>query len=219
LIQGPVQFRTRPATEGESMLLEDPVLPTGQKLFVADGPVPGSGQEWYLVNAIDSGWFQVGWVAAVDRDGTQLLEPSTMTCPKNPSFPELRDMFPTVRLYCYGSRDFEFTQRIFVGPMCGDGNSLGGPEWMNGCYSVFALGDPGALMHLAVKPRLAGALGEIEWEESFSVKVTAHLDDPAAQTCSLVSGWEGEIDYVIANPAYVLQCRTMFVATALELAP
>jgi hypothetical protein len=193
-------------------------MQTGQKLFVIDGPVSGSNREWYLVHAIDGPWFNVGWVAAAKRGGTPLIEPSAMTCPASPSFAELAELVPTVRLYCYGSRDFEFTKTIFVGPMCGAGNVLAGPEWMNGCFSVFGLGDEHEVL-LAVRPKLAAALGEIEWEDSFRVKVTAHMDDPAAQKCSLVTGWEGAVDYEIANPSMVLQCRTMFVATALELAP
>ena len=50
---------------------------------------------------------------------------------------------------------------------------------------------------------------------SFRATVTAHLDDPAAQTCSLVSGWEGEIDYALVTPTQVLWCRSFFVPSSL----
>lgn len=222
VVEGPLRARSRPRVAGDSELLT-PLLATGQKLFVLQGPERASGYDWYFVSPIDSDTAPAGWVAAAARDGTPWIAPAAVSCPQSPSLDDLAAIDWVRRVACYGGgepvsseppRDFTFTDRLYWGPMCGDGGDLG-HEWMAECRSTFYWGVDDRGVILAVPPSLLDALGDVEPGGSFRATVTAHLDDPAARTCSLVSGWEGEIDYALVTPTQVLWCRAFFVASSL----
>ena len=67
-----VRVRSQPRVSDDSVLYE-PLLPTGTELTVVEGPVRGSGYDWYRVAPLSltlSGGITDGWVAAADHDGT-----------------------------------------------------------------------------------------------------------------------------------------------------
>jgi serine protease inhibitor len=67
-----LRVRSQPRVSDDSTRYE-PLLPTGTELLVIEGPVRGSGYEWYRVAPVSltlSGGATEGWVAAGDHDGT-----------------------------------------------------------------------------------------------------------------------------------------------------
>ena len=67
-----VRVRSQPRVSDDSVMYE-PLLPTGTELTVVEGPVRGSGYDWYRVAPVSltlSGGVTDGWVAAADHDGT-----------------------------------------------------------------------------------------------------------------------------------------------------
>jgi hypothetical protein len=208
---GPLRLRSRPNTSDASAKFE-PLLETGQFLFVIDGPTAGSGYTWYLVHKTP-GWIDRadGWVAAAAREGTPWLAPATVSCPADPSLEVLGAIDAMQRIHCYHSREFTFTGTVQAGPMCGDGVVLKSPDWMAQCLSTFYWGQG---LVVTVPPSLVDKVGDVDPEVSFTATITAHMDDPAARTCLPDKGFEA--DYELLNPGTVLMCRTMFVATAFE---
>jgi hypothetical protein len=193
----------------------EPLLETGQRLFVIDGPKDGSGYGWYLIEKTPVlSPIADGWVAAAARDGTPWLAVATVDCPADPTLAQLGSMDRLEQLHCYHDREFTFTDMVVAGPMCGDGGGFKSPTWMAGCTSTFFWGRPNSAATLAVPPSLANELGEVEYDVSFEATVTAHMDDPAALTCVPYEG--AEADYKLVNPGTVLLCRTIFVATSFK---
>lgn len=207
-------LRSRPSTSDESVIFEER-FQTGQLLFIIDGPAEGSGYTWYLVQDTP-GWLESadGWVAAAARDGTPWLATASVPCPPEPSLEDLAALDPMQRIHCYHSRDFTFTDTLTAGVMCGAGVVLKSPTWMAGCRSTFYWGRDAGLI-VAIPPGLAAAVPTVEPEVSFEATITAHMDDPIAQTCVPYEGFEA--DYDLLNPGTVLACRSMFVATSFEL--
>jgi hypothetical protein len=210
---GPLRVRSRPSISVDSQKLE-PLLSTGTKVFVIDGPVRASEYDWYMVRPM-GGAGPLGWVAAADHDQTPWLAPATVACPADPSLDDLgARMEAVVRLFCYGSRTFTFTDSLSWGPGCGDGNVLESPAWMAGCSTTFYWGagvQSGA--PLAITPDLLAAAGPRAEDDSFRATVVAHLDDPAARTCQPYPGLN--VDYELLRVGVVLGCRATFVATSL----
>ena len=218
MVEGPLRVRSKPSTGDDSQEFE-PLLETGQLLFVIDGPQRGSDYDWYLVNPIvdaqtDFGWGAVndlGWVAAADHDGTPWLEPATVSCPAAPSLSELAAM-GLKRLHCYGDRAFEFTDTVYWGARCGDPSFLSSPALMADCWSVFYWGEGSKPPEVAVPPELTDAVGPREENDIIEATIVAHMDDPAARTCEGSFYETTEFDpYIIG-----LWCRTTFVATSFQ---
>ena len=216
VVEGPLRVRSRPNTSEDSVKFEE-LLQTGHPLFVVDGPSEGSGYDWYLIQTMPPRIFGRvdGWVAAAAKDGTPWLASASVSCPADPSLQELGSMEAVLRIYCYHAREFTFTDTVIAGPNCGDGNVLDSPAWMRDCASTFWWGEPPSNLTLAIPPNLAGNIGEVELPDGrFEATITAHMDDPAAGTCTPYEGVEA--DYELLNPGTVLACRGMFVATSIQ---
>lgn len=214
VVQDQLRRRSMPSTADGSLKFE-PLLETGERLFIMDGPTSGSGYTWYLVKTFHRAWGSEadGWVAAGAKDGTPWLATTTVPCPADPTLETLAWMEPLQRLHCYHAREFTFTATVEAGPMCGDGTGLTSPAWMATCRSVFSWGEPKSLI-LALPPDIIDAAGNVEPDEPFQATFTAHMDDPAAQTC-VFEGFE-DTDFELLNPGVILKCRWMFVATSFE---
>lgn len=214
VVNGPLGARSKPNTSKSTVTFE-PLLQAGQLLFVIDGPVEGSGFPWYLVQDTLGNFERAdGWVAAVAEDGTPWLASATVSCPTDPSLEVLASMDAMLRLNCYHAREFTFTDTVVVGVTCGAGGILKSPEWMAGCLSTLSWGRANSGVIVAIPPDLADAVGDVDVDLSLQATITAHMDDPAAQTCVPYEGIEG--DYDLINPGTVLACRGMFVATSFE---
>ena len=79
---GDVRVRSKPRVT-DSVKYE-PLLSAGTKLYVLDGPVAGSGYQWFWVAQLSSTELPSGWVAAAGRDGEPWLGPSDYDCPPVP---------------------------------------------------------------------------------------------------------------------------------------
>jgi serpin B len=65
-------LRSKPEVSDDSVTYR-PYLPTGTDMLVVEGPVAGSGYQWYHVRLVSlalNGGVTEGWVAAADHDGT-----------------------------------------------------------------------------------------------------------------------------------------------------
>jgi hypothetical protein len=216
VVEGDLRVRSRPNTSEDSVKLE-PLLQTGQLLFVIDGPAEGSGYDWYLIQTTPPRFFgrADGWVAAAAKDGTPWLASASVNCPADPSLQELGSMEAVQRLHCYHAREFTFTDTLIAGPNCGDGGVLESPTWMRGCGSTFSWGERPSDLVVAIPPDLAGNVGDVELPDGrFEATITAHMDDPAARTCQPYEGVEA--DYELLIPGTVMACRGMFVATSIQ---
>ena len=67
-----LRVRTAPTVDNATSAKLEPLLGTGTRLQIIEGPVLADDYEWYLVQAI--GWPHRGWVAAGDHDGEPWIE-------------------------------------------------------------------------------------------------------------------------------------------------
>lgn len=67
-----LRVRTAPTVDNAISAKLEPLLGTGTRLEIIEGPVLADDYEWYLVQAI--GWPHRGWVAAADHDGEPWIE-------------------------------------------------------------------------------------------------------------------------------------------------
>ena len=211
VVEGPLRVRSLPRVADDSDKF-DPLLQTGQLLFVIDGPIRASEYDWYLVQTI-GGPGHVGWVASADHDGTAWLELANVDCPADPEAVDVGQMAGEIRLHCYGSRELQLFGSISSGPMCGDGGGVGGTEWVASCRTSLFMGpdevpllDPDGVVQLPP-----------DWPDGgpFDAMVVAHMDDPAARTCE-PSGSEVSPYPELAKASAVVSCRATFVVTSFE---
>lgn len=194
-------------------------LASGATSFLVDGPVQADGHAWYLVSGLglapatgcgpggDSTepytcpiWF--GWVAGADTEGTAWLEPAPLDCPEPAGqLQELTGGLPPLELlHCYGDRELSFRawwpEEEGTAFNCDPAAAV---SWL-ACPQTVLGYDPGywEAIGVAVNPETGPAFPERgQW-----VRVTAHLDDPAAAECG--------------EPEQVLHCRRQWVITAVE---
>jgi hypothetical protein len=224
VVNGPLRVRSRPSVEGDSKKF-DPLLETGQRLFVLDGPVAGSDYSWYLVRPVLERTTHTGWIAAADHDGTPWLAPGSIECDPDPSIDDLR-LDEAVQLACYARREFTFTGTLSNEPAC-DGSMTASPGWLAPWCGTFRLlyddaSDtlPPLEIQIAVPPDTRVAAGFPDEWDRMDATVVAHLDDPAARTCVAYPGIEADAaDQVIINQDVILDCRATFVASSVALLP
>lgn len=103
--------RSEPSV-GASSAIVTPHLAADDRLFVLDGPVPGSGYAWYQVRAMppdDSSARPSGWVAAASREGVPWIEGLTVACPSGaPNIAVLATLAAEERRACYGDAEITF---------------------------------------------------------------------------------------------------------------
>lgn len=216
-----VRMRSQPTTGAESAMYE-PLLSTGTRLFVVDGPVAGSGYAWYQVLPISGEVRDVaasGWVAATSRDGEPWLRDTILNCPSDlfENFAGLANLGGAGGLSCFGSSELSFLAAIrscdcsVMGPapspywLAGPdptGYRLGAPPWLEPAEGVI---EPAFHPDLQGVPRLTS--GEV-------YQVTAHYDDPAASTCVPDDGFlEGPLGDPVAQ---IGRCRMTLVVTRVD---
>jgi hypothetical protein len=130
------------------------------------------------------------------------------------TLPDIGALDPALRILCFGGRELTFTTTVVWGGLCGDGALFDKPDWMASCLSTFHWGSKTSSVIVAVPPELADAVGAHKLGDTLKAKVTAHLDDPGALTCTPKAGAPG--DPVIVAATVILDCRVMFVATSFE---
>jgi hypothetical protein len=174
----------------------------GAALFVVHGPVLKNGAEWYLVTPAQlSVDFPTGWTRRAAGDETPMLGPSDLRCPGNPATAaEVGALQTTYGLAaCYDTDDVVITGDLSCDPKPSD--YVTGASWLAGGTC-----------------RLEGMYRTIYGLEadtpSGTYTVTGHFNDSEAAACTSTDG--------AADPdgqgrlLAVLECRSSFVATAIE---
>jgi hypothetical protein len=211
-----LRVRSKPRISDDSFKHE-PLLPLGTDLLVLDGPVSGSGYEWYDVVPLSSGDLPSGWVASADRDGTPWIAPGAFQCPPIPTdFGTLASLARGVGLHCFAGQPITATARLLSCNCDIDGSSYT-PSWFSlGTGTGELLVEPSRTtvppdvrdwFFLSLDP--AGEhpdplpLGKV-------VEVTGVFDHPAARDCT-----ETEMD---GDPLPSQGCRLMYAVTRLRVA-
>jgi DNA-binding CsgD family transcriptional regulator len=212
-------------------------LPGGADAFVVAGPIIEDGFAWYQLAAVDpygagcgsaqpaeslvcQDWF--GWAAAGGRDGEAWLGPVEPACPAPGNPATMMALKPLERLACFASTPMTLRVYLVAGHQsggCAPGDPFT-PLWLHPyCPTLFrvaeSLYNTGQELEVNIAPSLGSCSG-LAYEPNCPlaalrgrwVRITAHLDDPQAQTCS-------GLFQSLGQEATILQCRRALVATAI----
>jgi hypothetical protein len=208
-------------------------------VFVIDGPVSGSGYDWYLIDPLSEVDLQVhpdppspGWVAAASRDGEPWLAPSAAHCLDTPlGWLKSEFVYPPVGLSgvaCFGDRTLRFTALYSSRSREGCVDTTGPwriePSWFAPCQDrEYRLADPetnlpqgGNTLGVAIEPKVdLRDLPDLAPDEWLLVDVAGRFAHPAADDCRAVpTGGDGEGPP--RREVVVLGCRAQFVVTAIN---
>jgi hypothetical protein len=231
-----LNLRAEPATSAKSF----GHLSVGDRVFVLQGPEEAEGYGWYRVAIVDEAMFagsidatcadkcltaRIGWVAGISDRHQAWLVPTELTCPPDPDLDTFAGLEPLERLACYGNQTLTLEGVVWQ-PCCGwVGPFLYEPDWLSWpSYGVYLQTVGVALAHNGgFGIRLDPAAG-LAWPGYADIiRVTGHMDDPAANTCTIkVEEWVLQDDPTLAvDPeelAYApIGCRTEFVVVSMEI--
>jgi hypothetical protein len=230
-----LNLRAEPATSAKSF----GHLSVGDRVFVLQGPEQAEGYGWYRVAIVDAAMFagtveatcadkclaaRVGWVAGITDRQEAWLVPAQLTCPPDPGLVTFAELEPLERLACYGDRTLTLEGVVWQ-PCCGwVGPFLYEPDWLSWpSYGVYLQPVGEALHSGGMGIRLDTSAG-FKWPAYADIiRVTGHVDDPAASSCTIkVEEWAAQQDPNLAvDPeqlAYApIGCRTEFVVDSMEV--
>jgi hypothetical protein len=214
-------IRSAPGINAASDILA-PRLSAPQLLYVASGPVPADGYQWYLVRMfwmdhLPHGPETGGWVAAGSRDGEPWIAATHLDCPA-PTLDAISGMHAVARLACFRGQTLTL-----------EGNDGGcfqadpvtvTPGWLSasGCAlnpDGYADGVTPGTGQLIVRQSPTIVWTGYQPGSVGRVIVTGQFDDPAAQTCSVspLMGSDEQIPELL-----VLTCRTEFAGVEMRAA-
>jgi hypothetical protein len=210
-----LRVRTAPGV-GEDSLKLTPLLPAGTRMFVASGPVPADGYDWYEVVLDPEGWDLYGWVAAAGKDGIAWIKPKAPACPDILDEATLIEVSRLDFLVCYGDSAVEvLASRIEPGPVddtpclsVGADACTVEPAWMNAPIWLgldVGAGETSGLRSVAPPDVYARAEAVPAYTP---VVLTLAADQPAARECRFLDS-AGE-DLVPPGQA-ALACRMQLV--------
>lgn len=211
-----VRVRSQPRVSDDSAK-EEPLLPRGTALLVLDGPVVGSGYDWYYVAPLSSRVLPTGWVASTSRDGVPWIAAGAFKCPPVPAdLHSLTGLPEGVGLACFARVPITVRARV-ISCECDVDGAWFTPSWFHLNDDPDLLVDPGVIrvpadtddwfglnldpagQHPDVLP-----VGQV-------VEVTGMFDHPAAATCTRT-----EMD---GEPTASQGCRLEFAVTKLVVEP
>jgi len=192
-----LRVRSKPEVS-DSSELRTPLLDNGHQVFVVDGPVSGSGYDWYLVapmNEVGEQGIPFGWVAAADKTGEPWLAAGGATCPDIPdSFTDFAAIPSLVALACFGDTEISFAARV-VRPEATCGVDPGWaivPDWLGDiCYAPeFIVIDPTGTANdfeSITEPGVdaSGIDAGVTLEDAVDVVITGHHDHEDSGTCEV----------------------------------
>jgi hypothetical protein len=211
-----VRVRSLPVVSDASERLT-PLLKKGTRVFVLQGPVIGSGYDWYevVVPSVTKGpGPMVGWVSVADKTGESWLAPAKIDCPtaEGITVGQLAALVgdpPTdAGLSCFGGRALRF--QAHVDTICDDSVTRTLPGWLAAENQSLRLhdGDVGfvAKPHPDVTDLPDCVVSTVQY------MVEGQFDHPDAAECSANPEAPGKpVDDRVA----LYQCRTRFVVTKL----
>ena len=125
VVSGNLRVRSKPSVATDSTKFT-PLLQTGDRLFVVDGPVIADDYAWYQVAPIGTDpsrvWTDLprGWVSRGDHDGTPWIAPAAPDCPLAPvEIARLNELHPLERVACFGDQAMSFQAVITGGSQSG----------------------------------------------------------------------------------------------------
>jgi hypothetical protein len=229
-----LRVRSKPEVSDQSVKYE-PLLWKGALAWVTEGPVQGSGYDWYRIAPMGEADLQVhpdppppGWVAAASTDGEPWIA-DWGGCPSAP-LDTASDMdWPPqgmIGLSCNGSRTIEFVAMASRWEAeCEDGDRwlLIEPAWFRGCGDRYVLDGNGGFTQWERTPLFVALAPDAEVDVSraietgtwIRVRVTGHYDDPRARGCKLAER-DGTVSEDPTDEGVVFSCRTQFVVTRLS---
>jgi hypothetical protein len=231
-----LRVRTKPAVSDDSIRLE-PLLWKGALAFVVDGPVAGSGYDWYLVEPLGEVDLQVhadppayGWVAAAAKDGDPWLAEYPISCEASPlDWLQYDFDYPPkelASLSCYGDETLRFAASLNrSGRDCGFDRPWSiEPRWLDPCgHPEFWLADPERqypeirAVGVAIDPAVdLTALPMVDPAGWLLVDVVGQYDHPAARTCRAS---RNETSTEPERPAQLVvrDCRAQFVVMSMSV--
>ena len=219
-----VRVRSLPVVSDASERLT-PLLKTGTRVFVLDGPVIGSGYDWYevVVPSVTAGAGpMVGWVSVAGKADEPWLAEAKVDCPaaEGITFDELATLVGTpptdAGLACFGGRAgvaptlLRFEAQADA--ICDDHIPRTLPEWLAVKNSLRLHNGGQAFLanrHPDVRASLDCVVSTVQY------LVEGQFDHEDAATCEANPEASGKpIDRRIA----VYECRTRFVVTSLTSA-
>lgn len=208
-----LRMRSEPSLSGGIIT----TLAAGEALIVepviAAGPVERDGYEWYqmLYPAESAGSEGVnrGWVAA-GQGSQQFVELAQVTCSEDPATIEsIKAMRPWERLVCL--RGITVTLEGTYGCAACGGSSIGlEPAWLTWHTVLLRTGAGGQPISFHAPPGF-----ELPADGSI-VHATLHVDDPAAETCSVSLGSDGTT-WTDSQEGPQLFCREQLVIDSIEV--
>ena len=197
-----------------------PLLDIGTRLFVLDGPVLGSGYDWFqvIVPTVtrSDGQPMVGWVAVAGKNGEVWAKNVDLGCPPANAQVALADLArlgsgatPDGGLACFGDGPIATTASLAIVCNGPDATATGNDELARGAGPDD--GPPGRRLDRLRGPRPPRSRGPhgVRPADGGDVGVDGHFSDSEAQAC----GGGASSDAAAALAIY--RCRTTFVITGL----
>lgn len=223
-----LNVRDRPAPDGRSY----GHMSAGTRVFVVQGPEQAGGYGWYQVATVDwgnesapcgEGCPRSGWVAGTTGAHETWLSPEELRCPSEPKLKAFARLNPFERLACYGDQPLTLQGAIWQ-PCCGYvGAMVYEPNWLSWPSGPPSLSYTETLSYSGVQLRFDPDARLEEPDYADIVRVTGHMDDPAAATCTVRVDESAlyQDPTLTADPeelAYApIGCRTQFVVDSIEI--
>lgn len=212
-----VRVRSEPSVDDASVKYT-PLQPRGSNLFVIDGPVVGSGYDWWQVIPTEFTGLSgpgYGWVAAASREGERWIEAKALDCPLPPKdVSALASLADGIALACFGRIPITVRARLVPCNCDVDGQGTK-PDWLGLADQPILLVEPSdtgppARTEDWFTLQLDPEAGVSPIPTGQVVEVTGFFDHPAAQGC-LVGGRND------APWSPSLSCRFAFAVTELKV--
>jgi hypothetical protein len=210
-------------------------LKKGKLMIVSSqpfGPVKADGYAWYQVldppntpndqlPALPERWFpdgtdtSFGWIAVADAS-TAFVKPVAARCPTTVDLENVQAMLPAEWLACF-SAPIVLQGTFGCGGCGGESNLISEPRWLAGPFEFDQLhirwGDEFQSVSVPIH---FGPDGPASPTDGSIIRVTVHLDDPAAQTCRFE--WPTDDSSFIVPKEYAISwCRERFVVDSYEV--